>query len=192
MFAGKVVLVTGGSRGIGAAVVSRFLREQATVYSISRHLAETGPLGPNHHPEVCDVTVEADVSAVIGRIVAKGSLHVLVNNAGVERSAVFLRQTSADYDAVFNTHVRAVLHMTRAVLRASDMMRRKDGVVVNIGSVVGTQGNAGQVLYSASKSALHGITRSLCQEYGRFNVRFNTVAPGYIETAMTNAMEPKA
>jgi len=193
MFSGRTVLVTGGSRGIGRAVVMRFLREGAIVHSLSR--TDTAAVGPSHHPHVCDVTVESSIDAFFQKEFAdtKTSLDVLINNAGVELSGVFVRQNlTHDYNRVLDTNLRAVLFTTKAALLAGGMIKRKAGTVVTIGSVVGTRGHGGQVLYSASKSALDGMTKSLTQEYGRYHVRFNNVCPGYIDTEMTQKMSDKA
>eukprot|EP00760_Papus_ankaliazontas_P012869 PhM_4_TR155/c0_g1_i2/m.61425/K00059/fabG; 3-oxoacyl-[acyl-carrier protein] reductase len=194
MSANKVCLVTGASRGIGAAMATRLVSEGVHVVALSRSTPSYSTSFPSdmftHIP--LDVTDEAACLATVQSVMkSRGRIDVLVNNAGVESSAVFMRSTSDDYTKVFDTNVRGAMAMSRLVLRHSGMLKQRSGCIVNVSSVVALQGNAGQALYGASKAALVGFTRSLSKEVARFGVRVNCVSPGFIETDMTASLASK-
>jgi len=178
----KVCIVTGASRGIGAAITSRFLQEGALVYAFSR----TEPA----HPEgatwlACDVADEASVEAAVAKVLAeKGRIDVLVNNAGITRDGLLMRMKTEDWEAVLATNLTSAFFLSRAVVRT--MLKQREGCILNVSSVVGVVGNGGQANYSASKAGLIGFTKSLAKEVGSRNVRVNAIAPGFIETSMTD------
>ena len=192
---GKVALVTGGSRGIGAAVVETLLRDAATVYYLSRSPAETqaelerqaADNGAAVHWRQTDVTDEAATVAVIDAIVREhGRLDVLVNNAGITRDGLVMRMKSADWDAVLRANLTATFVTCRQVVRT--MLRARSGSIINVSSVSALRGNPGQTNYAASKAGIIGFSKSLAREVAGRGVRVNVVAPGYIDTDMTRSM----
>ncbi len=189
---GAVVLVTGGTRGIGRAIAQRFSEVGATVYitgtNQERTLQVASELGVNGFK--MDVTDREEVKKVVSEIVEKeGKIDVLVNNAGITRDTLFIRMKDEDWDKVIDTNLNGVYNVTRAVVPY--MVKKRKGVIINISSVVGFTGNVGQVNYSATKSALVGFTKSLAKELGGRGIRVNAVAPGYITTDMTKAIPEK-
>lgn len=183
---GKSALVTGGSRGIGRAVVLELVGAGANVTLSYRS-------GKDEAEEVARETgaaaVQADVSdpAAAKRLVDDaGELDVLVNNAGVTRDGLIARMSDEDWQVVIGTNLNGVFHTCRAAVRG--MMRRRSGSIVNISSVVGVRGNPGQTNYSASKAAIIGFTKALARELGTRGVRANVVAPGYVDTRLTQAI----
>jgi 3-oxoacyl-[acyl-carrier protein] reductase len=193
---GQVAIVTGATRGIGAAIARRLGEMGARVVGtstsdegaarIAAALEQAGVAGEGRR---LDVTDAAATDALLADIEARlGGIGVLVNNAGVTRDTLLLRMKDEDWDAVMDTNLRAAFRLSRAVLRG--MMKRRFGRIVQIGSVVGSSGNAGQANYAASKAALGGLTRSLAQEVASRNVTVNCVAPGFIDTDMTRELAP--
>ncbi len=189
---GKAALVTGASRGIGAAIALRLGAEGAAVavnYSGSREAAEAvvdaiRGAGGAAVAMQADVTDRAACEALVGRAVEElGKLDVLVNNAGITRDGLLVRMSDADWDAVIATDLTSVFAMSRAAARV--MMKSRSGCIVNISSVVGLAGNAGQANYAAAKSGVIGLTKSIARELASRHVRCNAVAPGFIETDMT-------
>jgi 3-oxoacyl-[acyl-carrier protein] reductase len=191
--AGQVALVTGASRGIGRAIslalaglgmkVVGTATTEAGAAAIGEALAAfAGCKG------VClNVNDGARVEAAIDAIVKEhGALHVLVNNAGITRDTLSMRMKDDDWDAVLDTNLKAVFRTSRAVMRP--MMKQRYGRIVNITSVVGASGNAGQANYAAAKAGVAGMTRSLARELGSRGITVNCVAPGFIETDMTKAL----
>jgi 3-oxoacyl-[acyl-carrier protein] reductase len=187
-----VALVTGASRGCGPAIAApgahAGLRVVATATTpagadaITALLAARGGRGV-----VLDVTDGAASDATIDTIVkADGGLHVLVNNAGITRDQLAMRMKDADWDAVLDTNLKAVFRLSRAVLRP--MMKQRWGRIINVTSVVGASGNAGQANYAAAKAGVAGLTRALARELGSRNVTVNCVAPGFIATDMTDTL----
>jgi 3-oxoacyl-[acyl-carrier protein] reductase len=178
----KVCIVTGASRGIGAAIASRFLQEGAQVYALSR----TRPEDVEGATWLaCDVADEASVEAAVAKVLAeKGRIDVLVNNAGITRDGLLMRMKTEDWDAVIATNLSSAFFLSRAVVRT--MLKQREGCILNVSSVVGVAGNGGQANYSASKAGLIGFTKSLAKEVGSRNVRVNAIAPGFIETSMTD------
>ena len=188
----KVTLVTGATRGIGAAI-ARVLAEagakvvgtatsQAGADKITEALSSFGGRGV-----VLNVTDTAAIDATLKDIDAKeGAVAILVNNAGITRDTLLMRMKDDDWDAVMDTNLKSVFRLTRAVSRP--MMKARFGRVVNIGSVVGSMGNAGQVNYAAAKAGLIGMTKSLAAELGSRGITVNLVAPGFIDTDMTQSL----
>lgn len=192
--ADEVALVTGASRGIGRAIADQLARAGAVVVgtatteagaqSISARLAELGARGRG---TVFDVRDGARTEGLIDEIVRKeGKLSVLVNNAGITRDTLAMRMKDDDWNAVIDTNLSAVFRLSRAVLRG--MMKARHGRIINITSVVGASGNAGQANYAAAKAGVAGMTRALARELGSRNITVNSVAPGFIDTDMTRAL----
>lgn len=183
MLADKVAVVTGGSRGIGRAIVERFLEEGAKVYALSRSQGEeNGSIFRK-----CDVSDESSISSVIAEILSENEgIDILVNNAGITRDGLMMRMKSEDWDAVLEVNLKSAFLASRETMR--HMIKRRTGSIINITSIVGKIGNAGQANYSASKAGLIGLTKSLAREIAGRNVRVNAVAPGFIETGMTGAL----
>ena len=193
-FEGQVALVTGASRGIGAAIAlalaQRGLKVIGTATTddgaakISAALAAfAGCSGKN-----LNVNDGAAAESLIDRIVKEhGGLQVLVNNAGITRDSLAMRMKDDDWDAVLDTNLKAVFRMSRAVMRT--MMKQRYGRIISITSVVGASGNPGQANYAAAKAGVAGMTRALARELGSRNITVNCVAPGFIETDMTAALQ---
>ena len=190
----QVALVTGASRGIGRAIAlalaARGLKvigtatTEAGAAALDQELAVLGGRGV-----VLNVTDGAAVQAAIdGTVADHGALHVLVNNAGITRDTLSMRMKDDDWDAVLDTNLKAVFRMCRAATRP--MMKQRYGRIVNITSVVGASGNAGQANYAAAKAGVAGMTRSLARELGSRGITVNCVAPGFIATDMTDALPP--
>jgi 3-oxoacyl-[acyl-carrier protein] reductase len=192
--AGEVVLLTGASRGIGRAILDQLTAAGATVIgtatsaagaqSIDERLRERGGAGRG---TVLNVNDAAAGDALVDEIVkAHGRISVLVNNAGITRDTLAMRMKDDDWAAVIDTNLSAVFRLSRAVLRP--MMKAKGGRIVNITSVVGSAGNAGQANYAAAKAGVAGLTRALAREVGSRGITVNCVAPGFIDTDMTRAL----
>lgn len=191
---GQIALVTGASRGIGQAIALELGKQGATVIgtatsekgaqAISEYLAAAGIKGAGYALNVNDVaqteTVLTDLRKQFGEI------SILVNNAGITKDNLLARMSDEEWDDVLSTNLKSVFRMSRAVLRA--MMKARGGRIINIASVVGSMGNAGQSNYSASKAGMLGFTKSLAQEIGSRNITVNCVAPGFIDTDMTLAL----
>jgi len=188
-FEGQVALVTGATRGIGAAIAIELAQRGVKV--IGTGTTEEGASRITaalkaHDGRGCVLNVNDGqaVDALIDEIVkVYGGLHILVNNAGITRDTLAMRLKDADWDAVLDTNLKAVFRLSRAVIRP--MMKQRYGRIVNITSVVGASGNAGQVNYAAAKAGVAGMTRALARELGSRNITVNCVAPGFIETDMT-------
>jgi len=192
----KVALVTGASRGIGRAVAVELAKQGATVFCTSTKaggcdetLAAIQDLGTDvaAHALVCNVSDPDSVDALAKSVLDEaGKLDLLVNNAGITRDGVFLRMSNDDFDDVVGTNLRGTFLVCRAFARP--MMKARSGRIINVGSVVGLSGNAGQANYAASKAGLLGLTKSLAQELASRGVTANVVAPGFIETDMTASL----
>ncbi|WP_456427153.1 3-oxoacyl-[acyl-carrier-protein] reductase [Rhodocaloribacter sp.] len=196
---GKNTLVTGGTRGIGRAVVEAFAGAGARVAFTYRSSTETAEaLRADLESRGVEVLVfqgdaaEADAAnaAVKGVLDAWGSVDVLVNNAGITRDNLMLRMKEEDWDAVIAANLKSVFNFSKAVYRP--MMRQRGGKIVNVSSVVGVVGNAGQTNYAASKAGIIGFSKSLAKELGSRGVTVNVVAPGYVETDMTAKLSDAA
>ena len=191
----SVALVTGGSRGIGRAICLELARQGAAVavnYAGNEQAAQETveacrALGVQAEAFQADVSDPAACEELISQVKERfGRLDILVNNAGITRDGLMLRMPEADWDAVLDTNLKGAFHCMRAAYKT--MMRQKSGRVVNISSVVGLRGNAGQTNYSASKAGLIGLSKSLAKELATRNVTVNVVAPGFITTDMTDAL----
>jgi 3-oxoacyl-[acyl-carrier protein] reductase len=202
---GRVALVTGGTRGIGREIASTLARCGARVAVVGRDatrtreaaqaLSEASGGKPGEAGEVRGYAADiADTGAVAQLVSAvqeeMGSLDILVNNAGVTRDNILLRLKDEDWDAVLDTNLRGAFAAIRAASRA--MMKRRWGRIINIASVVGLVGNVGQANYAASKAGLVGLTKSVAKELASRNILANAIAPGFIETDMTDAMTEEA
>jgi len=188
---GKPALVTGASGGIGAAI-ARALHAQGAVVALSgtrRDALEAlaADLGERAHVCPADLRDASEPDSLIETAEqVAGPLHILVNNAGMTRDTLALRMSDQDWQAVLDVDLSAPFRLTRAALRG--MLRRRGGRVINIGSIVGTTGNAGQANYAAAKAGLVGMTKALAQEVASRGVTINAVAPGFVVTAMTNVL----
>jgi 3-oxoacyl-[acyl-carrier protein] reductase len=195
---GQVALVTGASRGIGRAiavalgqagayVVINFRDNQEAAESALEELHGTGG-----HGELCrfDVAVETAVDAAVKKIVdAQGKVDILVNNAGVTSDTLLIRTKAQDWDQVIGTNLRGTVLCTKSVCRA--MIRQRYGRIVNLSSVVGQTGNAGQSIYAATKAGILGFTKSVARELASRGITVNAVAPGFIDTEMTAGLSPQ-
>lgn len=185
---GKVALVTGGSRGIGRSIAEHLAAAGARVAVVARNesgaQAAAAEMGEAHRGYGCDVADGSAVDALVKQVEADfGSLDILVNNAGVTGDNLLLRLSETEWDRVLDTNLKGSFNTIRAVTKG--MMRRRDGRIINITSVVGITGNKGQANYAASKAGLIGLTKSVAKELASRNILCNAVAPGYIETEMT-------
>jgi 3-oxoacyl-[acyl-carrier protein] reductase len=191
-FDGQVAVITGGARGIGAEIARRLSAGGAhvvcaDVLDTDEIVTEIDAAGGSAEGRSVDVTDAASAAEAIKAIHADhGRLDILVNNAGVTRDQLLVRMKPEDWDLVLRINLDGVFKVTQPT--AKIMMRQKSGRIVNIASVVGLMGNAGQTNYSSSKAGLIGFTKSLARELGPRNVNVNAVAPGYIQTAMTDAL----
>ena len=194
---GQVALVTGASRGIGRAVALELGRLGATVVGtatsesgaadIGKALAEASIQGAGM---ALNVTDAAACEALVGEVEKRfGAVGILVNNAGITRDNLAMRMKDEEWDAVLDTNLKAVCRLCRAVMRGK--MKARDGRIINISSVVGYAGNAGQANYCASKAGVAGMSRALARELGSRNITVNCVAPGFIDTDMTKVLEEK-
>jgi 3-oxoacyl-[acyl-carrier protein] reductase len=192
---GRVALVTGSTRGIGRSIAEALAECGARVAIVGRDAAKAQEVATQISPEArgfgCDVADVASVTALVSAAEgAFGSLDILVNNAGLTRDNIMLRLKDEDWDAVIDANLRGAFAATRAAMRG--MMKRRWGRIINIASVVGLVGNKGQSNYAASKAGLIGLTKAVAKEFASRNILVNAIAPGFIETDMTNAMTPEA
>ncbi len=187
-FSNKVILVTGASRGIGKAIAEAFAESGGTVcvaYKNSIDEKYFDGKGIRHYR--CDVASIKSTQDLVDTIVKENSrLDILVNNAGITKDGLLMRMSEDDWNAVIDTNLKGVFNMTKSVCRA--MMGKRYGKIVNITSVVGIIGNAGQSNYVASKAGVIGFTKSIAKELASRNINVNAVAPGFIETEMTNIL----
>lgn len=191
--AAPVALVTGASRGIGRAIAATLAAQGCRVIGTATTEAGAASIGqalsafPGCSGLALDVTDAAAADAVIDAIVKQhGGLQILVNNAGITRDQLAMRMKDEDWDAVHDTNLKAVFRLCRAVTRP--MMKQRFGRIINITSVVGASGNAGQANYAAAKAGVAGLTRALARELGSRQITVNCVAPGFIATDMTDAL----
>jgi 3-oxoacyl-[acyl-carrier protein] reductase len=192
-FAGQVALVTGATRGIGAAIALQLAQQglqvigTATTDLGAAKITEALAAFPGCQGARLDVNQAAEAEALIDHIVkSRGALHVLVNNAGITRDTLAMRMKDEDWDAVLDTNLKAVFRMSRAVIRP--MMKQRYGRIISVTSVVGASGNPGQANYAAAKAGVAGMTRALARELGSRQITVNCVAPGFIATDMTAAL----
>ena len=195
---GKVALITGASKGIGRAVAVYFAQQGAQVaftylssvekgQQLEQELAEFGTKVKGFRS---DASVYADAEKLVEDVMTEFSrLDILVNNAGITQDGLLMRMSEQQWDQVLAVNLKSVFNLTKAAIKP--MMRAKAGSIVNMTSVVGIKGNAGQANYAASKSGIIGFTKSVALELGSRNIRCNAIAPGFIETEMTDALDPK-
>jgi 3-oxoacyl-[acyl-carrier protein] reductase len=192
---GKIALVTGGARGIGRAIVEALAAQGATVaftYRSSSAAAEEivaalKASGRTAAAFASDASSAAEAGGVVESVIKQfGRLDILVNNAGITRDGLLMRMSEADWDAVLNNNLKSVFNFTKAACRP--MMSQRAGRIINISSIVGVSGNAGQANYAASKAGIVGFTKSIAKELASRNIQVNVVAPGYIDTDMTGAL----
>jgi 3-oxoacyl-[acyl-carrier protein] reductase len=195
---GKTALITGASKGIGRAIALRFAEEGANVaftylssiekgQALETELQAFGVKAKGYRSDASDFTAADEL---VNQVVADfGSLHILVNNAGITRDNLLMRMSEENWDEVINTNLKSCFNTVKAATRT--MMKAKSGSIINITSVVGVKGNAGQANYAASKAGIIGFTKSVALELGSRNIRCNAVAPGFIETEMTAVLDEK-
>ncbi|MFH1074715.1 MAG: 3-oxoacyl-[acyl-carrier-protein] reductase [Candidatus Firestonebacteria bacterium] len=194
MLKGKVALVTGAAQGIGKAIAETLAKEGADVAICDVNIEkaeetakELAALGVKAAAYKTNVSVAAECDTLIENTVKDlGKLDILVNNAGVTRDGLLIRMSEQDFDLVIAINLKGTFNCTKAAVKT--MMKARYGRIINISSVIGLMGNAGQVNYAASKSGVLGITRSIAKEYANRNITVNAVAPGYIQTAMTDKL----
>lgn len=192
----KLALVTGGSRGIGKAcalelakagydvIINYAGNEEAAKQTVS----EIEALGVKSEAYKFDIANNEEVNSVIASIIEKyGRIDVLVNNAGITRDGLFMRMSKENWDAVINTNLTGAYNVTQPVIKL--MMKQRSGAIVNMASIVGVYGNAGQANYAAAKAGLIGFTKSLAKELASRNIRVNAVAPGFVQTDMTKDLD---
>lgn len=191
----KIILVTGASRGIGRAIAERFAEEghfvigtatsEKGAMAIEEYLGESGGIG-----RVLDVCDDEDIDKLFEEIDSVyGSVNVLVNNAGITKDGLLMRMKDEDWSKVMDTNLTSIYRMSRRAVRG--MMKARSGRIINITSVVGQMGNAGQTNYAASKAGVEGFTRALAREIGSRGVTVNCVAPGFVETDMTEELDER-
>ena len=193
----RIAMVTGGGRGIGKEITKALLRDgcKVAIVDVDRETLETGEKELSVDGSVKgiygDVTKRDDVAAAVKTCVETfGTLHILVNNAGITRDGLLIRQKEQDWDLVLDINLKGAFLCTQEASRV--MMRERWGRIINITSVIGLMGNPGQANYSASKAGLIGLTKTTARELASRNITANAVAPGFIETAMTNNLPEKA
>ena len=188
---GKTAIVTGASRGIGAAIVQRLCEAGANVVLCSRSADAVGQIagalqekGYTVLSMAADISQKADVDTLIEKTISQFShIDILVNNAGITRDTLLMRLKDEDWDTVLQTNLTGTMYCTRAVLRP--MIRQRSGRIINISSVVGLTGNAGQANYAAAKAGIIGLTKATAKEVGARGITVNAIAPGFITTDMT-------
>jgi len=191
---GKVALVTGSARGIGKAICARLAAEGAKIAIVDLRIEDAQKTadefkaqGVDARAYAANVAVTADAQATVSAVVADfGRLDILVNNAGITKDTLILRMTEAQWDAVLAVNLKGTFNFTQAAVKV--MMRQRSGKIVNIASVVGRMGNAGQANYSASKAGVIALAKTTAKEFAARNIQVNAVAPGYIITDMTAAL----
>ena len=192
----KIALVTGGSKGIGKSIAIKLAEDGydiAFTYSSDENAAndtleELNKLGSNSLSIKKDMSIEEDVKEAIKEIEEKlGTVDVLVNNAGITRDGLLMKMKAEDFDKVIEVNLRSVFLTTREIIRP--MIKKKYGKIINISSVVGIMGNAGQANYAASKAGVIGFTKSIAKEFASRGVRANAIAPGFVETDMTKVLK---
>jgi 3-oxoacyl-[acyl-carrier protein] reductase len=192
---GKTAVITGGSRGIGKGIALRFAAEGANIAitdiidndEFKETVKEIAALGVKARGYISDASLFVEAENVIEEIVNDfGTVDILVNNAGITRDTLLMRMTEEQWDQVLTVNLKSVFNLTKAAIKP--MMKQKYGSIINMSSVVGVSGNAGQSNYSASKAGILGFTKSVARELGSRNVRCNAIAPGFIITEMTGKL----
>jgi 3-oxoacyl-[acyl-carrier protein] reductase len=195
---GKTALITGASKGIGRKIAEKFAEHGANVAftylsSVEKGVAleqELQAYGTKIKGYRSDASKFEEAEKLISDIVAEfGTLHIVVNNAGITKDGLLMRMTEDQWDEVINVNLKSVFNTTKVASKV--MMKNRYGVFINLSSVVGVQGNAGQANYAASKAGIIGFSKSVAKELGSRNIRTNVVAPGFIRTVMTDVLDPK-
>ena len=195
---GKTALITGASRGIGKGIAMLFAQHGANVaftylssiekgQALEKEISAHGIKAKGYQSDAADFKA---ADALVNSVVADfGTVDVLVNNAGITRDTLLMRMSEQQWDEVINANLKSVFNITKAIQRP--MLKQRKGSIINMSSVVGVRGNAGQANYAASKAGIIGFSKSVALELGSRNIRCNVVAPGFIETEMTAALDPK-
>lgn len=195
LLAGKTALITGAGRGIGRAIALRFAQEGANVAitdiritdEVEEFIAQLNAMGVKAKAYTSNAADFDDAHKTVEAVVADfGAIDILVNNAGITRDGLLMRMTEEQWDMVINVNLKSAFNLTHAVTPI--MMRQRSGSIINMASVVGVSGNAGQANYSASKAGMIGLAKSTAKELGSRGIRANAIAPGFIITDMTNAL----
>ena len=193
---GKVALITGASRGIGKSIAQRFVQEGATVaftyrsseekaHALEKELTASGGTAKGFKSDAG--SLEQSEALVKDVVEAFGTVDILINNAGITRDTLLMRMSEDQWDDIMQVNLKSCFNLTKGVLRT--MLKARSGSIINMSSVVGIQGNAGQANYAASKAGILGFTKSVALELGSRNIRCNAIAPGFIETEMTDALD---
>lgn len=194
----KVALITGASRGIGKGIALKFAEQGANIaftylssvekaQALEKELQAFGIKAKGYRSDAADFkAAEELVNSVVADF---GTVDVLVNNAGITRDTLLMRMSEEQWDEVMNANLKSVFNLTKAIQKP--MLKQRKGSIINMSSVVGVKGNAGQSNYSASKAGIIGFTKSVALELGSRNIRSNAIAPGFIETEMTEVLDPK-
>ena len=193
---GKIAIITGASRGIGKAIAETFIAQGATVAftylssdekakALEAELTANGGRAKGFKSNAADFNSAQELADAV--VAEFGTIDVLVNNAGITKDNLLMRMSEEQWDEVMNTNLKSAFNLTKAVLKP--MLKAKKGSIINMSSVVGVSGNAGQANYAASKAGMIGFTKSVAQELGSRNIRCNAIAPGFIETEMTAALD---
>jgi len=193
---GKIAIITGASRGIGKSIAKSFIAQGATVaftyrsseekaIELEKELTADGGMAKGFKS---DASKMADAESLVKEVLeAYGTIDIVVNNAGITDDTLLMRMSEDQWDRVINVNLKSCFNLTKAVLRT--MLKARSGSIINMSSVVGIQGNAGQANYAASKAGILGFTKSVALELGSRNIRCNAIAPGFIETEMTDALD---
>ena len=195
---GKVAIITGGTRGIGKGIALKFAQEGAdviftyvsseeTANAVEKEIAAFGVRAKGYKSNAASM---ADAVALIDKVVEEfGQIDILVNNAGITKDGLLMRMSEENFDDVIKINLNSVFNMTKATLRT--FLKQRSGSIINMSSIVGVRGNAGQANYSASKAGVIGFTKSIAAELGSRNIRCNAIAPGFIATEMTEKLDPE-
>ena len=195
---GKVAIITGGTRGIGKGIALKFAQEGAdviftyvsseeTANAVEKEIAAFGVRAKGYKSNAASM---ADAVALIDKVVEEfGQIDILVNNAGITKDGLLMRMSEENFDDVIKINLNSVFNMTKATLKT--FLKQRSGSIINMSSIVGVRGNAGQANYSASKAGVIGFTKSIAAELGSRNIRCNAIAPGFIATEMTEKLDPE-